>query len=86
MSYKRSRLEVYLDVLHAINDGLDKPTRIMYGTNLSWKTLQEILVSMVDQELISVNSKKRSKRYSILPKGIRALQYFLKVQEQFTIR
>ena len=43
MSYRRSKLEIYLDVLSSIHEGISKPTRIMYSANLSWKALNKIL-------------------------------------------
>ena len=85
MNLKRSRLEIYLDVLQTINEGIEKPTRIMYGTNLSWNTLKEALNSLYDQGMIEVETVRRAKRYSISPKGLRALEYFWKVQEEFSL-
>lgn len=84
MSLKRSRLEIYLDVLKVINEGVEKPTRIMYSTNLSWNTLKEALRSLHDQGMVNVENVRSAKRYSILPKGVRALKYFWKVQEEFS--
>ena len=49
---KRSRLEVYFDVLKAIGEGVDKPTRIMYKANLSWNTLEDALATLVNREFV----------------------------------
>ena len=46
---KRSRLEIYFDLLKAVERGVDKPTNIMYKANLSWKTLREILSVLVSK-------------------------------------
>ena len=46
MKRRRSKLEVYLDVLWTIKNGTRKPTRIMYESNLSWKPLQRTLDSL----------------------------------------
>ena len=86
MTEKRSRLEIYLDVLKVIHNGHAKPTRIMYSSNLSWKPLKEILDSLLDQNLIEVQVEKKSKRYYITPKGLRVLGYFKKLQEELVIR
>ncbi|MBC8498327.1 hypothetical protein ISS40_03095 [Candidatus Bathyarchaeota archaeon] len=51
MKNRRSKLEVYLDVLWAIKSGVNKPTRIMYESNLSWKPLQRTLDSLMGQDL-----------------------------------
>ena len=82
MKNRRSKLEIYLDVLKVIKEGTTKPTRIMYGANLSWKLLQGILSSMVAQDLIQEVdvSESRDKRsntvYGVTPKGDAVLRYF----------
>jgi predicted transcriptional regulator len=68
-------------VLEEIKNGETKPTRIMYGANLSWKSLKEILASLVKQklveEILSESKGKRSKkRYEITTKGENVLQYY----------
>jgi len=88
MSKRRSKLEIYLDVLWIIKDGTDKPTRIMYGANLSWKPLQKILDSMVSQGLITEiesdedsDDKRTTKIYKITQKGENTLRYFSRAKE-----
>ena len=82
MKNRRSKLEIYLDVLKVIKEGTTKPTRIMYGANLSWKLLQGILSSMVAQDLIEEIdvSDSRDKRtntiYQVTPKGDSVIRYF----------
>ena len=82
MKSRRSKLEIYLDVLKVIKQGTNKPTRIMYGANLSWKLLQNILSSLVDQSLIVEidTSESRDKRtntiYDITNKGESVIRYF----------
>jgi len=84
MIRKRSRLEIYLDILRVINRGVKKPTRIMYSTNLSWNPLQEILNSMIKQGLIERQDTKNRKQYEITEKGKSALRYFDKAKELIT--
>lgn len=53
----------------------------MYGANLSWKSLKEILVSLVSQgllkEIISNTTGRRAKkRYEITDKGENVLEYY----------
>ena len=76
LSTKRSRIEIYIDVLHAIKRGTHKPTRIMYRTNLSWKPLMSILESMVEQGLIRVEENGNRTTYWITEKGKNVLNYF----------
>jgi len=79
---RRSKLELYLDVLNVIKEGTIKPTRIMYGANLSWKLVQGILSSLVTQGLIdetdlSTSRDKRTNRvYHITKKGESVIRYF----------
>lgn len=80
MSPRRSKLELQLIILSAIEDGVDKPTRIMYAANMSWKPVQKILSRLVEQGLIVVmTSPKREqskRRYMITKKGSKILTFF----------
>ncbi len=82
MTRRRSKLEIYLDVLRVIKGGVRKPTRIMYGANLSWKPLQQVLQSLLDQGLIieidvsDGGDKRTTKHYEITQKGENVLRYF----------
>jgi len=78
---KRSKLEIYLDVLHVIKRGEHKPTRIMYAANLSWSPLSKVLNSLIDQELIKENDDGERTRYEITEKGEIVLRYFEKTRE-----
>lgn len=81
---RRSKLEIYLDVLWAIKKGTRKPTRIMYEANLSWKPLQKILQSMISQDLIveidarAEKDRRTSTVYEITQKGENIVKYFNK--------
>ncbi len=80
MSVRRSKLDIILSVLSTVKEGVDKPTRIMYATNLSWNPLKEVLSRMVKQELlreIEVPGVKRSRRrYEVAEKGGNVLTNF----------
>ncbi len=79
MSSRRSKLNIQLEVLNAVRDGVDKPTRIMYAVNMSWKPVRTMLDNLVVRGLISVitdtgrNVTKR--RYEITEKGISVIKY-----------
>ena len=79
---RRSRLDLYLEVLGAIKNGTEKPTRIMYEANLSWRILNEVLSSLTVQDLVEEVdvSDSRDKRtntvYRITGKGEALLRYF----------
>ena len=78
---KRSRLEVYFDVLKTIGEGVDKPTRIMYKANLSWNTLEDALSTLVNKEFIIERRIGNNRRYSLGIKGQNALDHFNKALE-----
>jgi len=76
---KRNRTEIYIDVLKAIKDGLEKPTRIMCS-NLSWRPLKGILdelvrLGLVERKTIKPRNGSRERAtYTIIEKGTRILQ------------
>lgn len=76
MTRKRSRLEIYIDVLRTIRGGENVPTRVMYRTNLSWVPLRKIAGSLMSQNLIEKQEKSRRKQYIITEKGRKVLKYF----------
>jgi len=85
MSPRRSKLEIRLKILAAVRDGVDKPTRIMYAANMSWKPVQRILSHLVEQGLLAVvintESRQSKKRYHITERGLMVLEYFEKAKE-----
>ncbi len=81
MSARRSKFQLSVEVLSEIKKGEAKPTRIMYGANLSWKSLKEILASLVAQGLVEEvvlrrGDKRTKKRYEITQKGENVLRYY----------
>ena len=76
---RRSRLEIYLEVLRQVKNGTRKPTHIMYATNMSYRPLREILTSMVSDGFIREIEEKRDKRttsyYEIAQRGLNVLSY-----------
>ncbi|MDQ1279177.1 MAG: 45 protein [Thermoproteota archaeon] len=75
---RRSRLEIYFDILDVINRGIDKPTQIMYKTNLSWTVLQDMFETLANGGFIKEETKLNSKRYYVTDKGKSALSYHLR--------
>lgn len=81
MARRRSKLELYLEVLRAVSRGINKPTNIMYKCNLSWAISKEILDSLVEQNFISVIESNGRKVYRITEKGRRVLDYLVEAQD-----
>ena len=81
---RRSKLEIYVEVLQIIKTGTSKPTRIMYEANLSWDHLHRVLIPMMSQGLIDEidttlerrRDKRTSRRYELTQKGENVLRYF----------
>ena len=86
LSSKRSRIEIYLDILQAIKKGVDKPTRIMYRTNLSWKPLMHVLDTMMEQELITSEELGCHITYKITETGMNVLNYFNEAMQLIEIK
>ena len=86
MSSKRSRIEIYLDILQTIKKGVDKPTRIMYSTNLSWKPLMQFINAMMEQKLITSEELGCHITYKITDKGMNVLNYFNEAMQLIEIK
>lgn len=78
---KRSRLQIYFDVLTAVSEGETVQTRIMYRSNLSWKKIQQVLGTLLDQGYLQMDEENNAKRYRITERGLRALQYYVRAVE-----
>jgi len=91
MSSRRSRFEIYIDVLSEIKNGSNKPTQVMYGANLSWRPLQEILKSLLNQGLISeigedIRDKRTKVQFQLTPKGENVVRYYSKAKSLIEIQ
>lgn len=80
---KRSRLEMYFDVLKAIDEGIHRPTTILHRTHLSWMPLCKVFDPLVNGGFVREEKKERSKRYYITEKGKHALSYHRRALEGF---
>jgi len=77
---KRSRIEIYLDVLDAIQNGKHLRTVIMYRSNISWTPLIRIL-RLLSEGLIINRSKTGRPFYELTDKGREVLHKFSNVVE-----
>ncbi|MBS7624914.1 MAG: winged helix-turn-helix domain-containing protein [Candidatus Bathyarchaeia archaeon] len=80
MVSKRSRLELYLEVLRAIDRGVCRPTNIMYKCNLSWTNCKEILNFLAKKNLVSVIEEGNRKLYKLTENGKDLLENFSRVK------
>ncbi len=74
-------MELYFDVMSIISRGIDKPTQIMYNTNMSWVNLQDIINALINGGFLTEEKRLHSKRYYVTEKGRNALSYHLKSLE-----
>ena len=73
---KRSRLEIYIEILKTVREGTRKPTRIMYKANLSWKSMKTALGSLLEQGMIEDITEGEHTYYEITRKGRNLLNHF----------
>lgn len=76
LSQRRSSFQITIDVLTTIEKGEQRPTRIMYASNLSWNSLKSTLDLLVSKGYINQNCFDRNKKYSITAKGLEILGYY----------
>lgn len=70
------------DILAAVNGKAERPTRIMYRSNLSWSVCQELLRHLTGKGLIRVVAQGRRKRYELTPHGSAVLISFTGILEE----
>jgi predicted transcriptional regulator len=76
---RRSELEIKMDVLQVVSQGIDRPTQIMYKANLSWIALQENLKSLVAKSFLREENVGPRRRYELTQTGFDILRTFQKV-------
>ncbi len=77
---RRSRLEMYFDILRVMDKGVEEPTRIMFKTNLSWVVLQDMFDTLISGQFVTEEIKGGSGKrvYRVTEKGRNALSYYQK--------
>jgi predicted transcriptional regulator len=71
MSEKRSKLQIFMDILFIIQkeSGKAKPTRILYGANLSHSSLKGYLDNLLSNGFIQEIKDNKHIFYSLTDKG-----------------
>ena len=86
---RRSKMEIYLEILGVIQSGETKPTRIMTKTNMAWAQIQKEFGDLEAKDLIQIEEtpepgyrKRKDKRsklqYTLTRKGANVLRYYRK--------
>jgi len=79
---KRSKLTIYMDILRIIQNenGKAKPTRILYGANLSYTALKEYLEVLVTNGFIEKVNEKGHDFYKLKQKGLEFINQFRQIK------
>ena len=79
---KRSKLTIFMDILRLIQNqgGKSKPTRILYGANLSYTALKEYLDVLVNIGLIEKVTEKNHDFYKLTKKGYEFINKFREIK------
>ena len=83
MNERRSKMQVIVDVLRAIENenGITKPTHILYKANLSHKLLKEHLNVLLQKGFIEVTIEKNRTYYKLTDKGRNFINEFRKIEK-----
>ncbi len=81
VTIRRSKIEMHLDVLKTISQGIEKPTRIMFSANSSWLALNDALATLESNGLINKNLHHGRVTYSVTEKGFEVLKSYRSVRE-----
>lgn len=79
--YRRSRLELHLDVLKAIYKGRTAPSRVVYAANLSYDRVVNCIDFLIDHDLIERIQGIKKKRYVITESGKNVVNYFFEIEK-----
>ncbi|MBI2185027.1 MAG: DUF4364 family protein [Thaumarchaeota archaeon] len=82
---RRSKLEIFVDILDTVAKGHEGPTRIMYKANLSWVVLQSALNSLMTNGFLVEESDSKRRVYRLTEKGMQVLNHFRQVKEELVV-
>lgn len=79
---RRSRLEIVCDILLAVNEGAEKPTRIMQRANLTWRYLLMYLKVLIRNKLITQVTEGNRSFYRLSEKGAELLNQYTRLRAE----
>ncbi len=82
---RRSQMETYCDIMHAISTGAEKPSHIMHKANLSWAGMTQFLRMLESSGLVTVEEFSGNKSYRLSDAGFKILHNLLEVKERLLI-
>lgn len=78
-------MEIYVDILEAVSNGNQGPTRIMYKANISWQVLQEALDFLMSNAFLLEELESSRRAYRLTEKGFRVLNDFMSIKEELIV-
>ena len=78
--YRRSRIELYVDVLMAIYNGRRSPSRIVYAANLSYDRVMKCINFLEEQGLVLKAEDEKRKSYTVTDRGKEVIKYFNEIE------
>jgi predicted transcriptional regulator len=82
---RRSRLEVKISILKAVDEGASRQAQIMYHCNLSWSFARTFIKILERQGLISTIVMNGKKNFTITERGKRALFAYTAVTKELEL-
>ncbi len=74
---RRSKLEIYVEVLMVLSDSPKNLTRLMYATNMSWTPLKACLHLLIEQGMAKEYEKGAGRKsYAITEKGLAVVNMY----------
>ncbi|MFH0897349.1 MAG: winged helix-turn-helix domain-containing protein [Candidatus Bathyarchaeota archaeon] len=77
--YRRSKIELYVDILRAICNGRKSPSRMVYAANLSYDRVIRCVNFLEEQGLVEKIDENK-KGYAITERGKAIVQYFEEIE------
>ena len=79
---RRSRMEIYLDIIQAASLRPMRPTQIMKEANISYSELRGIIENLEKKELLGSETTLAGKYYQATAEGLKLLEDFRSVRER----
>ena len=78
-------MQVYCDILQALESGESKPSHILKKANITWVTVIQYLLSLEEKKLVTKLTGLPTAEYRITAKGRHLLNQYLEIQAELKI-
>ncbi len=80
---RRSRLEVFMDIMKVAATGKIRRTHIMYRANLAWTVLKDALQVLEERGILRSENRGREVYISLTDQGFKTLERFSDIERAF---